>query len=472
MDQRYKRLGKNTIIVFLGSAGSKLIGLLMLPYYTHCLTKAEYGISDLINTYSSILLAFVTCCIADSIFIFPKDKSIKEKTEFFTSGILFVCFSLLLISILTSLSRKLLSNNFFQDYIWWIVALTYGHFLLSYCQQFTRSIDKMIVYSLTGIVYVASIAVFSFIFIPLFQLKGYLLALLSACLISSIFTCVFAKSYRYFKLSHFDKKSLTVLLKYGIPLIPNSVMWWIVEGLNRPIMMSELGAGAIGLYAVANKIPSVLAALIGIFSNAWSISLLEEFDKSDFNLFFNNTMRFLFFIVAIGALCLILGCKWIISILASPEFYEAWRYVPFLILAIIFQNLSSLIGGVFSAEKKSKYFFYSSLWGAICSLSLTFLFVRWFGLMGVCISLSCSFLCMALVRLKYAWRYINKFNFSYYSINISAIVLLAVVYIWDQRLLMVLLTFVFSGIIIFLNNKEEARILISLVDRVIRRRRI
>ena len=55
MDSRFKRLGKNTAVVFLGSAGSKLITLLMLPYYTRMLSTAAYGISDLIYTYSGIM---------------------------------------------------------------------------------------------------------------------------------------------------------------------------------------------------------------------------------------------------------------------------------------------------------------------------------------------------------------------------------------------------------------------------------
>ena len=35
MDIRYKKLGKNTIVVFIGNAGSRIISFLMLPFYTH-----------------------------------------------------------------------------------------------------------------------------------------------------------------------------------------------------------------------------------------------------------------------------------------------------------------------------------------------------------------------------------------------------------------------------------------------------
>lgn len=467
MDSRYKRLGKNTIIVFVGNAGSKLIGFLMLPFYTHWLSKAEYGTSDLINTYSLIFVALFTCCLADSIFIFPKGKSDKEKTKYFTSGLLFVFSSFLIICILALIVSKIINEGFFYTNLWWIVGMTYSHFLSNYMQQFTRSIDKMIVYSLTGIVYVATIALISFLLLPIYRLDGYLIALVSANLISALFAFIASKSFVYFGISYFDKSSLKELLKYGIPLIPNSVMWWFVDGLNRPIMEANLGVEAIGIYAVANKIPGILSMLFAVFSNAWTISMLEEFGKSDFNKFFNKTMRLLFFVVSLGTIAIILSSKILVGIFASSAFYEAWQYVPVLTIAIVFQNVSSLIGGVFAAEKKSKYFFYSSLWGAVCSVSLSLLFIHLFGLMGACVSISCSFLCMALVRLKYAWKYISEFSLMYYSVIILTIILLSVVYIGNQGSLMTSLTTALSCFVIFMLNKEEAKTLFISVKKLL-----
>ena len=72
---KYKRLGKNTFLVFIGNTGSKLIALVMLPFYTSWLSVEDYGVTDIINVYVSFLVSIVSCCIAESIFIFnPKDQ--------------------------------------------------------------------------------------------------------------------------------------------------------------------------------------------------------------------------------------------------------------------------------------------------------------------------------------------------------------------------------------------------------------
>lgn len=469
MDVRYKRLGKNTTIVFLGNAGSRIISFLMLPFYTHYLSKAEYGTSDLINTYSSVFLAIVSCCVADAIFIFPKDKSDNEKKQYFSSGLFFLFLSLFFVCFIGLVLKKCIDNAFVQTYIWWVIAMTYSLILSNYIQQFTRSIDKMIIYSLTGLTYVISVAVLSFVLLPYYKLDGYLFALVLASVISSIFAFICSKSYKYLGFKGFNYGSLKELLKYGIPLIPNSIMWWLVDGLNRPVMVSELGADAIGIYAVANKIPGILTILFTIFSNAWGISMLEEFGKPDFNMFFNKTMRFLFFVVSLGTMFLIACSKLIVGVFAAADFYEAWMYVPVLTIGVVLQNLSSMIGGVFAAEKKSKYFFYSSFWGALCSVVLTLFLVKAFGLMGACAAIACSFLIMALARLKYAWKHINLFSIKFYAAIMFCIMAFTIVFVESHNTLITIFVFFVSCLSIIIIGHVEAKSMMTVVRQIIKR---
>ena len=33
-----------------------------------------------------------------------------------------------------------------------------------------------------------------------------------------------------------DKEALTEMLRFSIPLIPTSILWWLISGLNRPLL--------------------------------------------------------------------------------------------------------------------------------------------------------------------------------------------------------------------------------------------
>lgn len=94
---KYKRLGKNSLLVFIGSIGSKLLAILMLPFYTAWLSVENYGDIDLVGTYVSLIMGVVTLCITDAIFRFPQGKSIDKQRTFFSSGLTVVSLSLILL---------------------------------------------------------------------------------------------------------------------------------------------------------------------------------------------------------------------------------------------------------------------------------------------------------------------------------------------------------------------------------------
>lgn len=470
MDSRYKRLGKNTALVFIGSAGSKIIGFLMLPFYTHYLSTEEYGVSSLITTYSSISVAIFTCCIADAIFIFPKNADREGRKKYFSSGIAFLACTFTLCAIVFGI-LNLCGKTFdwrgtFFEMTWWLYAFAISEYFQRYSQQFCMSIDEMKVYVISGVVQTLALALLALVLLPKFGLSGYLWSIVGANFIAGLYTLITSGEWRYASLDSFSKPHLKELLSYGIPLIPNGLMWWLVNGVNRPIMEQTLGLAAIGIYAVAGKFPSLLNMLFMIFSNAWGISMLEEFHKPDFNAFFNKTVKALYFVIIIGGCIITLCSKELIRIFAAPEYFEAWRYVPLLTLSIILQCLSSLVGGVFSAEKKSKYFFYSSIWGAVVSVALTWPLIKLYNIAGVAMAVALSFLCMTIVRLKYAWKHINMFDSKYFIL----VMLIYIAYIYvnymDLSFYVELVAFSITiGLILLMSKKEINAIIIRLKKR-------
>ena len=424
-----------------GNLGSKLISFLLLPVYTHFLSTASYGESDMINVYASILISIATCCVADGIFVFPKKEDVIGKSKYFTSGLLFVFISFFIIALLLLLLDLLFGPR--QEVLlmdkWWIYLMSFSIFVQLYTQQFALSLEKTIIYSLSGVVLTILTASLAIILLPKYGLDGYLLSLVLANIGSALFSFFSSKQHHYFSFKAVDISYLKNLLYYGIPLIPNSVMWWLMNGLNRPLMETYLGLSAIGIYSVAYKFPSVLSMVFQVICNGMSISVVDEIDKPDFNLFYNRILRILTMSVLLIGVVLCAFSKLIISIFADVEYFPAWQYLPLLTLAVIFQCMGSFVGNIFMAEKKSKYFFYSSLWGAVASVVFTMIFIRLWGLMGVCIAIAGSFFIMFVLRVLFAWHSINLFSIKYYvfsfllylslvllvTLNVGAIILTA-----------------------------------------------
>lgn len=85
-----------------------------------------------------------------------------------------------------------------------------------------------------------------------------------------------------------------------MPLVPNNIMWWLVSALNRPVMEIYLGMEAIGLFAVANKFPSVFSSVFAMFAVSWQISVMEEYGKDGYSQFFNKVFRIVILLIDFG----------------------------------------------------------------------------------------------------------------------------------------------------------------------------
>lgn len=459
IESRASRLGKNTLLVFLGNIGAKIIGLLMLPFYTRWLSVEDYGLTDILSVYVSFLIGIVTCCIGESLFIFPKGVEKKEQRRYITSGLFFIIFTLSATAVIFVILRFLFDflnvQNSFSNNIWLVYFMLVSQIFQQITQQINRSIDKMKVYSLTGVVCTVLTAILGFLLTPLFGFKGVIWSAVIANILAGFYSIFSSKLYLLIDVREINKDYLVKMLRYSIPLIPNGIMWWLVSALNRPLMEHHLGLHDMGIFAVANKIPGILSMIFTIFATSWQISVLEEFGKTDYNSFYNRIFKMVFGLLLIVFLGLTIFSKFIIGVFAADDFYEAWKYAPLLTLGVLFSNISSFVGSNFSATRESKYYFYSSVWGAVTAIALNFILIPVLGIWGACISVGVSFIVMSLSRVAYAWKYVRINGSIRYIIVLTISILFMLLYIFDASLKYTLIMFVLSmGSLIIFERKE------------------
>lgn len=408
MKNKYRTLLINSFWTLIGNSGSKLLGFLLLPLYTKWLGTYGFGVSDLITTYSSFLISIMTMSISEAIFVFTKNANEKEKEEYYSSSLNFIGIVLFIWCFLFYIAKEVTLfykiNNSFTDNIWLIYGIVLTSFLQQYVQQFVISIGKIKIYSFTGLILSINTFLFSFILIPQMGVKGYIISIIIANLITILYSFTFSKSYKYFSLGTLDYQKVRSILKYSIPLIPNSIIWWLVSGLNRPVMEYYLDYSSIGIYSIANRFPAVINMLFAIFSVSWNISVFEEFNKKGYEQFYTNTFKILFLVITFFAILFNSFSELIINIFTTIDFKSAYLYMPFLILASFLSCVSGFLGTNFSVVKKSKYFFYSSVWGALTAVICNFVLIPKMELWGATISTIISFGVMTFVRYKYSLR--------------------------------------------------------------------
>lgn len=393
---RYKKLGLNTLIIGLGSMGSKFMIFLLVPFYTFYLTPAEYGQADLLMMSISILVPILTLSIADGVFRYTMDK-IDAKTVFSSAVVIL----LLMAVVLALLTPVLQWIPMVQDYYLVFVAILIVQAVSAIFQQQVRANGKLILYSVAGLMMSVLLFLANLILLKYLHLgvAGFLYANLIAFGFNAL--CLFFGGglYRLFSFRAINKPLLQKMLVYSLPLIPNAILWWVMQVSDRYILTFFLGVGATGLYTVAAKIPSLLSMINTVFFQAWSISAIGDGIRKSDTFFATVFTMFscLFFVATEGILLIVQPFA---GTLFSSAYQEVWRYVPFLLIAVLLSSFSSFLEVSYMAEKKTKQLLMTSLKGGVVNVALSFLLIPFIGIMGASIATLVGFLITWLIRMK------------------------------------------------------------------------
>lgn len=404
---KYGSLAKNSLFVFIGNIGSKMIGFLMLPFYTSWLAVEEYGTADMVTVYVSLLLPFVSYSLCSAIFALPVGREKKRQGEYFTIGLVFVLLSIFLFASVAMPLSKLgfLGSNVFSTYTLYISILLLTSFVQTYIHQFCMAINKMAFFSFAGVVLAATTAIFGFLMIPNHGVEGFLKSQILANIVTIIFSFIVMRLHEYVVFGKLRFDLLKEMLKYSIPMIPNSLLWWVIASFNRVTMEAYIGVYYLGLYAIASKLPSILTSLINPITNAWKLSVVQDYKKNDFSDYYSKVSQFLIMTVSMMVLLIGLLSELIIIIVSDEDFHQSWIYSPILLISIIFVFLDQMDAPIFMAYRKTKYFLYSSIWGALSGVILNYLLIPMIGIWGAVISMVGGHALMSLIQLQFSWKY-------------------------------------------------------------------
>src|SRR5699024_1189285 len=109
-----------------------------------------------------------------------------------------------------------------------------------------------------------------------FKVEGYLLSIILANLFSNIYFFIITNSFERLKEMKVDRQLFLEMIFYSFPLIPNGTLLWLINGSTRYFILFFIDASANGVFAIANKIPQIIAMVTNIFSQAWQLSSFEE----------------------------------------------------------------------------------------------------------------------------------------------------------------------------------------------------
>lgn len=406
MQKKYKTLLSNTLLISMGTFGSKLLVFFMVRFYTEYLTPSDYSTADLITQTANLLFPIISVGITEGVFRFAMDSTADRKSVF-TYGLGAILVGSLLFFGVAPLLNLV---NDFSGFVWLIVVYTLACCLHSLCAQYIRAIGKTALFAGQGIVNTLMVIVLNIIFLSKYSMgvTGYVLSVAVADTLCTLFLVVKERLWKNITFSP-NKKVLPALLKYSIPLIPTTVFWWITSVSDRYMVNGFIGSQANGLYTVSYKLPTLLTLVSTIFMQAWQFSAVTESegDKHEYSEFYSKVWRSFQAVMFLAGSAVILVAKPATKLLTAKEFYGAWEYVPLLSVAMVFTAFTSFVGTVYVVTKKSGLSFLTAMLGAGSNLVLNFLLIPSpLGVQGAALATVASYVLVFIVRTVNSQKYI------------------------------------------------------------------
>lgn len=458
----------NIFIYGFGGVISGIIPLIMIPVVTRIMPNSSYfAINDLSTSIVSFASAIAICGMYDAMFRLFFDKDDEEyKKRVCSTTLSFTIFTSIIVCFLLILFREEIATLFMKDpklsYIIYITAMvTLVTATNGIIAAPTRMQNKRKVFLITNTV--SPILSYS-ISIPLLLNGYYTIALPLAGLISglSMEITFYVLNRSWFSFKFFDKKLLKSLLKIGIPLLPNFIVYWIFNSSDKLMITNMIGLEAAGIYAVGAKLGMCSQLIYTAFARGWqffAFSTMKEDNQVESN---SKIFEYLGLISYVSSLFIFVFSYPIYKILFTQEYLGAYIVAPYLFMAPLLLMLYQIAGNQFLVIKKTWPSMVILLSGAILNVLINYLLIPVLGIEGAAIGTLVGYIVsdiivsIVLTRMKLL---VISTNFIKVTLIMFAFVILWKLFFSSNLIIGLIVALITIVLIYFIYRKEIKEIL-------------
>lgn len=421
------KLIKNTAIIAVGNICTKCISFFMLPLYTSILSTSEYGTVDIIGTYTSLLVIIMTLQFEQGLFRYlveVRDDQQKQRcyitatyTVISLVVLLFTCISAFVLTVIN------------YEYTFYLVASVVVGTLNSITLQIPRGLGNNKVYAVGSFLSGSTTVIMNVVLVAILRLgvDGMLIAGIIASATSMVYVMVTMRLPQLIEYGCFDRLYLKSLMQYSLPLVPYTLCWWVISASDRMIINIFLGTSLNGIYAAANKFPSLFSMITNIFQISWTESASESVSSADrdayYSKIFDKTIR----LYSSANMGIISVMPFLFSRLIGKDFSGAYYYIPILLFAAFFHAVAALYGSVYFAFKETKKISTTTFLAAVINFVVNICFVNSIGLYAAAISSVISYGVIILIR--------------HYDVQSMAKITISAKYVFSELIIYILVLF-------------------------------
>ena len=396
-----KALGKESLIYGLSTVVARLLSFLLLPFYTHYLSPADYGVSASLFSYIAFFNILFQYGMDQAYIRYYGERERALPSAFY--GVLGV--SLVLGAVLCAFPSQLADigkigaeNGRLVVYSAMVLFMdALGAPLFADLRMAHKSLRYALLRMFTVVINVALNLLF------IVKLGRGVSGIFEANVCSSFFALavVLVPALPALK-PRFDRALYRSMLSFALPLVPAGLGSMAVQVIDRPILLRLADQTTVGIYQANYRLGIFMMLIVSMFDQAWRPFFIERADRLDAPWIFARVLT----VFAAGASWLTLGLSFFIpDIVTFPLFgkplihHAYWSglgLVPVVLWAYVFNGFYINFLAPVIIKKRTGYIMGATLVGAGVNVAANFMLIPHFGMLGAAWATFAAYAFMAL----------------------------------------------------------------------------
>lgn len=392
-------LVKNSSLYLIATITIKACTFLLLPFYSHLISPAEYGYVFVVVALVNFMSFFFNFSLGGALQRFYFDcQGEDEVKKLYTTIVLFVFILTVVCGLFFYLFRIPFSNVIklplpYYDFAVLISSISAFYPLilsLLYVMQSAKKISvTTIVLGCVGICVQLSMVVL---------LENKAMAMIEAMLLNAMLTFVIFLVYSkpFFSKPSISFDKLYLYLKYSLSQLPSDISVWLIQCSDRIILNSMKGSAFAGLYGMGANLGNIPQILFHSINKAYVPYVFGKYKDMDIGKIesekdVTNATFMVFTVMTVFISIVAVFSNNVVSLLA-PQ-YARSSFVMLLVLFAVWVDCCRIIFMNPIAYKIQYIKIKSVIWVtcSILAIFLNFHLIPIYGMYGACVSLILSY---------------------------------------------------------------------------------
>jgi O-antigen/teichoic acid export membrane protein len=458
-NREYAKYGRQVGYGVGANTALLLLGFIRLPILTKGLGAALYGTWSLINVTISLIFPFALLGLSAAVVRFlaaEKDRYIIREGFLSACSVVFIsgtAFSVLLFLFSDYLAVSIYKDIHLSSYIKLASILILFNSICELILNFFRMQRKIGLYTILKLSRHALLVGLIVISLLLgYKLTGVIIAVIVGVMLISLIGLLISLRQVGFHIPRFT--NMKSYLKWGVPLIPNSAILWIIHVSDRYMISYFMGITAAGIYSAAYTIGEYASFTLMALSTVLYPTIIKSYEGgnlSETRKYLKYSLKYFMLIAIPSAFGLSVLAKPILSALTTIEFINGTTVIPFVAFGAILFGFHRICLSIIYIANKTQLALSSLGTSAALNIILNIILIPRIGILGAAVATFITCGSLGILTLLLSRRYLRfdlSATFALKAVLASAIMTLCIWFINPESITLVIIS-IFAGVIIY-----------------------